>query len=147
MNKQKMSKIKPIISIGDMAKALGHSRARFYQLQKAMVYPPPLYDIRTRRPFYDAHLQQICHEIRASGIGFNGRYILFYSPRKNNSDKPTRKTDSKNRELVMTLNNMGLSVNHGEVAQAVKELYPQGFESQDTGVVIRELFRFFKKGT
>lgn len=141
-------RIKPIISIGDMAKALGHSRARFWQLQKAMIYPPPIYDVRTRRPFYDARLQVVCHEIRESGIGFNGRYILFYSPRKNNSDKPTRKkSNSKNRELVMTLNNMNLNVNHGEVEEAVKELYPQGFDNQDTGVVIRELFRFFKKGT
>ena len=138
--------IKPIISIGDMAKVLGHSRARFWQLQKAMIYPPPIYDIRTKRPFYDANLQQICHEIRETGIGFNGRYILFYSPRKNNSDRPTRKTksNSQHRELVMTINNMGLNVNHGEVAQAVKELYPEGFGQQDTGVVIRELFRFFK---
>ncbi|MBW8039234.1 MAG: hypothetical protein FVQ85_04470 [Planctomycetes bacterium] len=145
MNNKNMSNIKPIISIGDLAKALNHSRARFYQLQKEMIYPPPLYDIRTKRPFYDAHLQQICHEVRASGIGWNGRYILFYSPRKNNSDRPTRKSNSKNRELVMTLNNMGLHVSHGEVADAVKELYPQGF-NQDTGVVIRELFRFFKQG-
>ena len=115
MNKQKMSYIKQIISIGDMAKALGHSRARFYQLQKEMIYPPPIYDIRTKRPFYDANLQQICHEIRATGISFTGRYILFYSPRKNNPDRPKRKSNSKNRELVMTLNNMDLNVNHGEV--------------------------------
>ena len=47
----------------------------------------------------------------------------------------------------MTLNNMNLNVNHGEVAEAVRELYPQGLDNQDTGVVIRELFRFFKKGT
>ena len=143
-----MLKIKPIVPIGDMAKALGHSRARFYQLQKAMIYPPPIYDIRTKRPFYDAHLQQICHEVRATGIGWNGRYILFYSPRKNNPDRPIRrtKTDSKNREFVMTLNNMGLSVNHGEVAEAVKELYPKGFDEKDTGTVIRKLFTHFKKG-
>ena len=107
----------------------------------------PIYDIRTKRPFYDVHLQQICHEVRATGIGFNGRYILFYSPRKNSSDKPVKKSNSKHRELVMTLNNMDLSVNHGEVAQAVKELYPQGYDEKDTGTVIRELFRFFKQGT
>jgi hypothetical protein len=147
MNNKKMSNIKPIISIGNLAKSLSHSRARFYQLQKEMIYPPPIYDIRTKRPFYDARLQQICHEIRTTGIGFNGRYILFYSPRKNNSDRPTRKSNSKNRELVMTLNNMDLNVNHGEVAEAVKELYPKGFEEQDTGTVIRDLFRFFKTGT
>jgi hypothetical protein len=149
MRNGKQANIKPIISIGDLAKALNHSRARFYQLQKEMIYPPPLYDIRTKRPFYDAHLQQICHEVRETGIGFNGRYILFYSPRKNDPNKPTRKTksDVKNRELVMTLNNMDLNVNHGEVAEAVKELYPKGFEEQDTGAVIRDLFRFFKTGT
>jgi hypothetical protein len=132
MRNGKQANIKPIISIGDLAKALNHSRARFYQLQKEMIYPPPLYDIRTKRPFYDAHLQQICHEVRETGIGFNGRYILFYSPRKNDPNKPTRKTksDVKNRELVMTLNNMDLNVNHGEVAEAVKELYPKVLRSK-----------------
>ena len=146
MNSKKMSNIKPIISIGELAKSLGHSRARFYQLQKEMIYPPPIYDIRSKRPFYDAHLQQICHEIRATGIGFNGQYILFYSPRKNSPNKPVKKSNSKHRELVMTLNNMNLNVNHGEVEEAVQELYPQGFDDKDTGTVIRELFRYFKKG-
>ena len=47
----------------------------------------------------------------------------------------------------MTLNNMNLNVNHGEVTEAVKELYPKGFDEQDTGAVIRDLFRFFKRGT
>ena len=123
------------------------SRARFYQLQKEGIFPQSLYDIRTRRPFFDVRLQEICHEVRQTGIGFNGQYILFYSPRKNNGDKPTKRkarSNSQYSELVATLNNMDLHVNHGEVAEAVEQLYPKGFGEQDMGVVIRELFRFLK---
>ena len=148
MNSKKLStSCKPICSVTDLVKSLGMSRARFYQLQKEGIFPHPIYDTRTRRQFFDVRLQEICHEVRQTGIGFNGHYILFYSPRKNNGDKPARRksrSNSQYRELVMTLNNMGLAVNHDEVAEAVKELYPEDYDKQDMGVVIRELYRFLK---
>jgi len=153
MKNGKQTKIRPIISVGDMAKALDHSRARFYQLQKENIYPPPIYDIQTKRPFYDAHLQKVCHEIRETGIGWNGRYILFYSQRKNiceNSPKSSAlrksKINSEHQELAQTLKQMGLDVSGSQVSQAVQELYPKGIENnEDTGIVIRELFCRFKK--
>ena len=148
MNGKRLSeRCKPICSVTEMVRSLGLSRARFYQLQKEGIFPQPIYDIRTHRPFFDTHLQEVCHAVRQTGIGHNGQYILFYSPRQNNGDKPARRkgrSNSQYGELVATLNNMGLAVNCGEVAEAVGQLYPEGFDHQDMGVVIRELFRFFK---
>jgi effector-binding domain-containing protein len=121
------------------------SRARFYQLQKEGIFPRALYDPRTNRPFFDTLLQDICHEVRETGIGFNGQYILFYSRRKNNSDKPKRKkSNSQYAELIETLKQMGLQVTNDQIEQAVQELYPQGLDKEDMGIVVRELFRFLK---
>ena len=148
---RQLSSLKPIISVGEMAQALGHSRARFYQLQ-GTIYPPPIYDVQTRRPFYDAHLQQVCQHIRQTGMGWNGQYMLFYSSRLNSAQTPasrsprrTSRINQESRELTETLNSMGLSVSASQVEQAVKELYPEGLAAEDEGIVIRELFRNLKQ--
>lgn len=59
MNYKKLTNLKPMVSVGEMAEILRHSRARFYQLQ-GTIYPYPIYDIKTKRPFYSTELQQIC---------------------------------------------------------------------------------------
>jgi len=40
---------------------------------------------------------------------------------------------------------MGLEVSDKEVSWAIKELYPLGHADEDTGIVIRELFRYLKE--
>jgi hypothetical protein len=151
MNGKKSSKLRLICSVSEMAKTLEHSRARFYQLQREGVYPPPLYDLRTRRPFYDVRLQQVCIEIRETGIGYNGQYVLFYAPREEAIEAPKRHSNGKRtngaqyKDLVDTLQAMGLEVSSTQVGEAVEALYPNGVEQQDQGVVIREVFRFLRK--
>jgi hypothetical protein len=90
---------KAVYSVSETAHSVGLSRARFYQLVEAGVFPTPIYDIRTRRPYYTAELQEICKKIRQTNIGQNGLPILFYSPRQNLSD-PVLKTlnSSKKRK-------------------------------------------------
>ena len=141
--------LKPICSVTDLVKMLGLSRARYYQLQREGIFPQPVYDVRTHRPFFTTELQEHCLRIRQTGIGFNGQYILFYSPRKNNGHKKGRKRSSSNSrysDLTDTLTQMGLDISVSQVSEAVQTLYPQGFEGQsDEGTVIRDLFRYFKQ--
>ena len=59
----------------------GLSRQRFAQLVKAGVFPPPLYDVATRRPFYSEDMQQVCLEVRRRNFGINGKAVLFYARR------------------------------------------------------------------
>jgi hypothetical protein len=146
------SNLKPVCSIIDMIRMLELSRARFYQLLKQGIFPPPVFDIRTRRPFYSLELQQICLDVRESNIGFNGSYVLFYSPRKENqnvskkSESRNKKNNPAHQELTETLKRMGLDVNVAQVGSAIHNLFPDGTDAVDSGIVIRELFRFFKKG-
>ena len=152
MTNRKLSNLKPIISISSMSKELDLSRSRFYQLLETGIFPPPIYDLRTRRPFYNEELQQRCCEIKETGIGFNGQFILFYSPRtkpnkpRKNSLKDNFTDNPLYSELVETLNNMGLNCNLSQVSNALTKLYPDGYENIDQGVVIRELFRHIKNG-
>jgi hypothetical protein len=140
---------KIVCSVTEMAKRLELSRARFYQLIQAGVLPPPTYDLRTKRPFYPVDLQEKCLEVRQTGLGMNGQYVLFYAPRKspqNGSGKKKSKKLTNHPDLVETLNLMGLQVTGEQVEEAIRTLYPQGTDGQDQGVVIREVFRFLKKG-
>lgn len=71
---------KQAVSIAEMAKMVGLSRGRFYQLV-GTTFPPPIYDVRTRRPFYPPDLQAVCLEVRRRNFGIDGRPVLFYARR------------------------------------------------------------------
>jgi len=150
MNRKMLSdkNVKTICSVTDLVGMLGLSRARFYQLLKEGIFPQPVYDIRTRRPFFTAQLQEHCLRIRQTGIGFNGCYILFYARRNNNGhrkEKNRNRSNSKYSDLTATLTQMGLDVSVSQVKDAIEALYPEGLEEQnDEGTVIRDLFRYLK---
>jgi hypothetical protein len=147
--KDKKMFTKAVISVSEMANLLSMSRARFYQLLQAQLLPLPLYDLRTHRPFYNQELQEKCLEVKQTGIGISGQYILFYSPRKNNESAPKKsapKKASKYQDIREALATMGLDVSDEQVSKAVTDVFPDGIENRDQGVVLRELFRYFKKG-
>jgi hypothetical protein len=149
MNGRKVKYEKAVMSISEISAMLGISRSRWYQLLAANVFPQPLYDLRTRRPFYPQELQEKCLEIKQTGIGFNGQYVLFYSPRKNigtGTKSSVPKKTSQYQDLIEALAQMGLDLSDEQVTKAIADVFPEGIESKDQGVVLRELFRYFKKG-
>jgi hypothetical protein len=146
--KDKKMFTKAVVSVSEMAAALDLSRARFYQLLDAQILPQPVYDLRTHRPVYPQDLQEKCLAVRQTGIGSNGQYILFYSARKNNGTKTkpsVPKKVSKYQDIRDALTTMGLEVTDEQVSKAVADVFPDGIENRDQGIVIRELFRHFKK--
>jgi hypothetical protein len=143
--------LKPICSVADMALMLGLSRARFYQLLEQGIFPQPVYCTRTKRPLYTLELQKDCLAVKETNVGYNGQYILFYSPRKEKAEavveKSVRHTRVKNTlhdEFAQTLVRMGVTTDAAKVGSAIEELYPDGIEDKEHGVIIRELFRYFK---
>ncbi len=143
-----MSNLKPIVSVTEMSKMVQLSRARFYQLLDIGFFPKPLHDERSNRPYYNEELQQVCIEARQTGIGYDGSsMMLFYSPRKNGitSMPKKQKVDPIVKEMAETLSSMGLEVTVKQVQQAIVEIYPDGTDGQEQGVIIRELFRFLKQ--
>src|SRR5690349_9510335 len=73
------------VGVAEMARLCGVSRSHFWSLVRKGTMPPPIYAVKTRRPLYDAELQQVCLRIRQSNVGFDGEYVMFYrvSPRAN----------------------------------------------------------------
>jgi hypothetical protein len=145
MNANNMSNLKPYISVSAACQLVGLSRARFYQLLDQGIFPQPLYHIKTKRPYYNIDLQKKLLEIRDTCVGENGDLVLFYSPRKKVTSSPKKiKVDPMIKELAEILNSMGLETTANRVKQGLVELYPDGIGAVDQGVVIRELFRYFK---
>jgi hypothetical protein len=66
--------------MAEMARMVGLSRGRFYQLI-GTTFPHPVYDVATKRPYYTEELQETCLAVRRRNCGIDGRPILFYARR------------------------------------------------------------------
>jgi hypothetical protein len=66
-----------MITIAEMSRRIGISRARFYELIEDGIFPAPLKNDKNR-PYYNSELESICKEVKETGIGYNGKGQLFY---------------------------------------------------------------------
>lgn len=143
-------------SVSDVARMMGLSRQRFYQLMQKGLVPPPLhYDNDCPRPYYDRNLQQLCLEVRRRNRGINGKPILFYSPRSPMAAKPRKpskakpkgkspKADSKFSGVAEALHTLGVETTAAEVKAVVAELFPEGVADPEDGDVLRSVFRHLR---
>jgi len=119
------------------------------QLVKTGVFPAPLYDVTSKRPYYSEELQAQCLEVRKRNIGINGKVVMFYARRPSSttnapkSKKPQSKPTDSDRyaDIVDGLKALGLvTATTVQVAEAVGQLFPQGTEGVEPGEVIRAVF-------
>jgi hypothetical protein len=145
---------KSVVSVAEMSRMLGMSRARFYQLVKEDIFPQPVYAVATRRPFFDEDMQKLCLEVRRRNCGINGRPILFYAARHPLGQQPTPvkkpKAEPKQKnqyvDLIDGLRALGLEpVTAAQVESVVKELFPAGIQKLDSGEVVRAVFLRIKR--
>ena len=140
-------KIQAVVSLSGMARLVGLSRQRFHQLMTQGVFPPPVYDVQTRRPHYTEDLQKVCMAVREKNVGVNGRVVLFYARRP---DLPVPKKQISRRRstpppehsgLIDGLRGLGLAtVTEQQVEATVKELYPNGTTGVGEAEVLRAVF-------
>jgi hypothetical protein len=137
---------KVAISVSEMARKLSMSRARFYQLMNNGVFPKPLIEVSTSRPYFDEQLQETCLNVRRRNCGVNGRPVMFYPTRQasptslKRSVKSKPDTTEKHTELIESLSCLGLAVNGPKIEAAITECYPTGISDTDQGNVVRKLF-------
>lgn len=141
---------KAVVTVSEMARMCGLSRARFYQLQKTGVFPAPLYDVVNHRPVYDEELQKVCLEVRRKNCGVNGKPVLFYAryrssvpakPKKQPGAPVGNGKDKNVAALLDGLNALGLTTaTAAQVEALTKELYPAGTNGTDRGEVLRAVF-------
>ena len=144
-----IDKITPVVSVAGMARMVGLSRQRFHQLMKQGVFPPPAYDIATRRPHYTEEMQKVCTAVREKNVGINGRVVLFYARRPGivqqkqiNSHGSASSTRSpRHNGLIDGLRGLGLTTVTGQqIEAALKELYPSGTTDVGEAELLRTIF-------
>ena len=140
------------VSISEMARMVGLSRGRFYQLV-GTTFPWPVYDIKTRRPYYDAEGQSRCLDVRKRNCGIDGRPILFYARRTSiTATKPSRRRNqaapkvNDHADLIEGLRCLGMmTVIPAQVEAAMKAIYPSGVDGADQGEVLRAVFLHLRR--
>jgi hypothetical protein len=138
------------VTVAEMARLVGLSRSRFYQLIGS-AFPQPVYDVATRRPIYTEELQQVCLDVRRRNCGIDGRPVLFYArrlptaPARPRKVKTTPTASPPHADLLDGLRSLGLATAAADVVAAVKELFPRGTDGQDQGEVLRVVFLHLKR--
>ena len=144
MEKLPDNNIKGICTVKELVFRLKLSRARFYQLQNRGVFPKPERCARSNRPFYTPDMQQICLEIRRTGIGYNGEPIVFNAPRQRKSRSIQAPPYHKCQEFVQALKQMNLTVKPDMVKDAINGIYPEGLPSDvNDGIISHKLYQYF----
>jgi hypothetical protein len=142
---------KAVVTVAEMARMVGLSRARFYQLQRVGVFPLPAYDIDTRRPVYTSEQQKVCLEVRRRNCGINGRPVLFYArkftpvpaaaPPRRAAKRAAVRREDRHIEIVDALRGLGLtSATAADVDVALRNLFPGGTAAVAQTEVIRAIF-------
>lgn len=125
------------LSVLEMAATVGLSRTQFSEHVRRGVFPPPVYDLRTRRPYYTVEQQRVVIGVRESRIGTNGQYVLFYSRRQHQTTASKPKVlvrpqspaapPSLIDDLHRAMTELGLtSVTRKDVEQSVAVVFPGG---------------------
>lgn len=133
---------KSAVSVTEMARMVGLSRARFYQLVRRGTFPPPDEDPLSKRPFFSDEKQRLILDARRRNCGVDGVVVMFYSRRKDFGQtkaaprpaKPKSKS-SPCGDLIDQLAQVKIAATVAQVEPLVNELYPQGIEGIDPGEV------------
>ena len=143
---------KAAVSVAEMARMVGLSRSRFYQLI-GTAFPEPERQPETGRPIYTEEQQQVCLDVRRRNCGIDGKPVLFYARRLGTAPSrpklPKPKPEAKQGDvpaLVEGLNALGLTTaTAAQVQKVTQELYPKGTEGIDQGEVLRAVFLHLKR--
>ena len=134
-----------VISVIEMAEMLSLSKSRFYSLMESGIFPRPIQNESCKRPVFNLELQQKCLEIRQTGIGHNGRPVLFNRVRKNgklSKQRPPKPQPPQEDHtgVAEALKSLGLVATSEAVGRALAELYPNGWREIDQGDLVRQVF-------
>jgi len=142
---------KSVVSVSEMARMVGLSRARFYQLMNEGVFLKPAYAASSKRPFFDEEAQRSCLEVKRRNCGVNGKPVLFYATRhplqapSRRATKPKPKPTNDFAELIDSLTCLGVTATSSQIEAAVEECFSDGIQKLDSGEVVRAIFLHLKR--
>lgn len=137
---------KSAVSVTEMARMVGLSRARFYQLVRRGTFPPADQDTVTGRPCYFEEKQRQVLEVRRRNCGVDGKPLLFYSRRRDLGQtkvapRPTKPKVKTNNfaDVIHYLEQARITMTPAQVEAILKELFPEGTEGRDTGSIVEAI--------
>lgn len=142
-----MDSTERIVSVAEMARMVGLSRSRFYQLIGSK-FPHPLYDVATHRPFFNEEMQRVCLDVRRRNVGIDGKPIFFHCRGGNSplpKEKPKTIKANQYADLIEDLEALGLTATADQVGDAMRFLYPSGVGATDESDVLRAVFLHIKR--
>jgi hypothetical protein len=142
-------RLKAAISVSEMARMVNLSRARFYDLVRTGVFLAPVYSMANRRPLYAQEMQEEILLARQTGIGCNGRYVLFYERQPampSSPSAPRRPARQERHDLIGSLRSLGLqNVTTTQVDEAMAVTFPNGTAGADEVTVVRSIYRHLRR--
>lgn len=153
MFEQKYGHTKAAVTVAEMSRMVGLSRARFYQLM-GNAFPFPDRDSEKGRPYYTEEKQKICLEVRRRNCGIDGKAVLFYTRRGGEVSMPTRRKKSSARKeakpkyttIADAIRALGLAgVTDKQIDEEVLKLFPNGIGGAEEAEVIRSVFVSMKR--
>ena len=137
---------KSVVSVTEMARMVGLSRARFYQLVRRGTFPLADQDTVSNRPCYFEDKQRQILEARRRNCGVDGKAILFYSRRRDLGQtkavpRPTKPKVKGNQyaDVIDFLDKVKITMTTAQVEAVVKEEFPKGTEGKDTGTIVNAI--------
>jgi len=160
MKERKLMEVtKDIVSVSEMSRMLGLSRARLYQLMRDGVFPKPTRVNEGGRPFFTREQQERCLTVRRTNCGIDGRPILFYSmrsrptvpnPSRNRRQQTrsgiSRRPAEQNRDTTLTELRHGLAqlgqaeITDRAIRNVLAESFPDGHADVDSAELLRSVF-------
>jgi predicted DNA-binding transcriptional regulator AlpA len=142
--------VRAAVSVSQMAKMLGLSRSRFYELMTKGVFLTPIYSIATKRAFFPREMQERNLQVRVEQLGINGEFVLFQerrpAPQVEQSARSPRRRDGRAAALVQGLKSLGIETADAAVVdRALAACYPQGTNGTDETTILRTVFRYLRR--
>lgn len=155
-----MQVTKEIVSVSEMARMLGFSRARFYQLVRQGILPKPESSEHGKRPYYSRQQQERCIEVRKTHRGINGQPILFYAMRPQmttsvrrvkskpvrksvpgRGEPPLRRETAVIQDIRHALSQLGLdAVSDRSILDTLADAFPDGVRDTNQGELLQAVF-------
>ena len=138
--------IKAVVSVAEMCRLLGMSRREFMQHGKRGTFHETLRLEANNRPYYTASMVEDNVQARATSVGVNGEYVLFYDRKSKDEASSTKTPRRDHAALIDGLKALGLSsVTASQIEAAMAACFPSGTANEDENAVLRAVFRHLKR--
>lgn len=141
---------KHAVTIAEMARMVGLSRSRFYQLI-GKAFPLPCRD-EAGKPFYAEEQQRVILAVRNRNCGVDGKPIMFYFPRHSALRRTLKRrplckeVHRQHPEIVDGVRGLGLTTATTiQVETAITELFPNGTAGFVAAEIIKQVFLYLKR--